>query len=180
MDYGLVPAPPALTESDALVTLPGGAGDRAEGSGENPTVDAHAIADAVERLATLWSVAAQEAALRLSLHQLRALRVLEAAPEVNLTGLAERLDIGLPTASRLCDRLEAAGMLERVLHTRDRREVLLTLTPQGRHVLADVAGRRAQALGRVLRNMEPEDRSALIRGMRAFLSAPDGTAQDTA
>ncbi|MFE0511052.1 MarR family winged helix-turn-helix transcriptional regulator [Streptomyces sp. NPDC058964] len=153
------------------MTLPGGADDRAEGSGEDPSAGAHEIADAVERLAHLWSVAAQEATVRLSLHQLRALRVLETAPEANLTGLAERMDIGLPTASRLCDRLEAAGMLERALHPRNRREVQLRLTRQGRRVLADVARRRTQALAGVLTAMEPAERSALVRGMRAFLAA---------
>ncbi|WP_460106391.1 MarR family winged helix-turn-helix transcriptional regulator [Streptomyces sp. YKOK-J1] len=153
------------------MTLPGGDDDRARSSGDDPSADARAIADAVERLANLWSVAAQEAAVRLSLHQLRALRALERAPESNLTGLAESLDIGLPTASRLCDRLEAAGLLERELHPHRRREVQLRLTLQGRRVLADVARRRAQALTGVLAGMAPADRSALVRGMRAFLAA---------
>jgi DNA-binding MarR family transcriptional regulator len=154
-----------------FVSLPGGADDRAEGSGDELNAGAREIADAVESLATLWSLAAQEAAVRLSLHQLRALRALEAAPEVNLTGLAERLDIGLPTASRLCDRLEAAGMLERALHPRNRREVQIRLTGQGRRVLGDVARRRAQALAGVLAAMKPTERAALVRGMKAFLTA---------
>jgi DNA-binding MarR family transcriptional regulator len=155
------------------VTLPGGADDRAEGLGDEPGADAREIADAVERLANLWSVAAQEAAVRLSLHQLRALRALEAAPELNLTGLADRLDIGLPTASRLCNRLEAAGMLERALHPGNRREVQLTLTGQGRRVLKDVAHRRTQALAGVLAALAPAERSALVSGMKAVLSTPD-------
>ncbi|MGY6019719.1 MarR family winged helix-turn-helix transcriptional regulator [Streptomyces spinosirectus] len=158
------------------MTLPGGADDRAEGLGDDPSADAREIADAVERLANLWSVAAQEAAVRLSLHQLRALRALEAAPELNLTGLAERLDIGLPTASRLCNRLEAAGMLERTLHPGNRREVQLNLTGQGRRVLKDVAGRRTQALTGLLAAMAPADRSALVSGMKAVLSTPDEAA----
>ncbi|WP_445281122.1 MarR family winged helix-turn-helix transcriptional regulator [Streptomyces sp. DSM 118148] len=152
------------------MTLPGGDGDRVRGSGDDPSADARVIADAVERLADLWSVAAQEAAVRLSAHQLRALRVLETAPEVNLTGLADRLDIGLPTASRLCDRLEAAGLLERELHPQRRREVQLRLTVQGRRVLSDVARRRTEALAGVLAAMAPAERSSLVRGMRAFLS----------
>ncbi|MFI5972183.1 MarR family winged helix-turn-helix transcriptional regulator [Streptomyces sp. NPDC051452] len=158
------------------MTLPGGADDRAQGSGGEPRAGAHEIADAVERLANLWSTAAQEAAVRLSPHQLRALRALETAPEVNLTGLAERLDIGLPTASRLCDRLEAAGMLERSLHPHNRREVQLSLTGHGRMVLNDVARRRVEALAGVLAAMEPAERSALVRGMRALLSAPSADA----
>lgn len=141
------------------------------GSGDAPEDVAREIADAVESLTTLWSLAAQEAALRLSVHQLRALRALEATPDLNLTGLAERLAVGLPTASRLCDRLEAAGLLERALHPRKRREVQLSLTAQGHRVLDDVAERRAQALTAVLAGMKPADRAALSRSMQAFLAA---------
>ncbi len=119
------------------------------------------------------------AALRLSPQQLRALRALQAAPGLNLTALAERLDTGLPTASRLCDRLEAAGLLERESHPRKRREVQLRPTAQGLRVLEDVAGRRVHALVAVLEAMEPAERLALARGLAAFLTAqntPPGAA----
>ncbi|MER7408194.1 MarR family winged helix-turn-helix transcriptional regulator [Streptomyces sp. NPDC000070] len=152
----------------------GGPGDpRARRPGDGPEAVAAQIADAVESLTALWSVAAQDASLRLSLHQLRALRALEAAPGLNLTALADRLDIGLPTASRLCDRLAAAGLLERAPHPDTRREVQLWLTTHGQHVLGDVAGRRAQALTRALAAMEPGERAALSRGLRGFLAARD-------
>jgi len=155
-----------------FVTRPGGpGGDHAKGTGDGSEAVALEVADAVESLANLWALAAQEASLRLSPHQLRALRVLEGAPGLNLTGLAEQLDTGLPTASRLCDRLEAAGLLERTLHPRKRREVRLSLTARGRRVLADVAARRTQALAVALAAMESVDRDALRRGMRAFLAA---------
>ncbi|MFF7793856.1 MarR family transcriptional regulator [Streptomyces sp. NPDC007991] len=152
----------------------GGPGDpRARRRGDGPEDVAAQIADAVESLTALWSVAAQDASLRLSLHQLRALRTLEAAPGLNLTALADRLDIGLPTASRLCDRLAAAGLLERAPHPDTRREVQLRLTPHGRHVLGDVAVRRARALATALAAMEPAERVALSRGLRGFLAARD-------
>lgn len=149
----------------------GGPGDDRASVGEGAEAAALEIADGVESLTTLWSLAAQGAALRLSQHQLRALRALESAPGLNLTALAERLDIGLPTASRLCDRLEAAGLLERVLHPHKRREVRLDLTPHARRVLGDVARRRARALAEVLEAMKPADRAALSQGLRALLEA---------
>ncbi|MFI9244830.1 MarR family winged helix-turn-helix transcriptional regulator [Streptomyces sp. NPDC053086] len=151
----------------------GGPGDDRASVGESARAAALEITDAVESLATLWSLAAQDATLRLSLHQLRALRTLEAAPGLNLTALAERLDIGLPTASRLCDRLEAAGLLERVLHPHKRREVQLNLTRHARRVLGDVARRRSLALAVVLEGMKPADRAALSQGLLAFLVALD-------
>ena len=134
---------------------------------------AREISDAVDRLTTLWSVAAQGARLRLSPHQLRALRILEAAPGLNLTALSENMDIGLPTASRLCDRLEAAGLLERVLHPQKRREVRLSLTGHGRQVLGEVSARISQALASVLATMDTAERSALSRGLRGFQAAQD-------
>ncbi|MFE1249679.1 MarR family winged helix-turn-helix transcriptional regulator [Streptomyces sp. NPDC058741] len=155
--------------------------DRARRPGDGPEAVASQIADAVESLAALWSFAAQNAALRLSLHQLRALRTLQATPGLNLTALADRLGIGLPTASRLCDRLAAAGLLERAPHPDTRREVQLRLTQTGHHVLRDVAGRRVQALAATLAAMEPAERAALRHGLRRFLAAqkavqprPDG------
>ncbi|MFI0805757.1 MarR family winged helix-turn-helix transcriptional regulator [Streptomyces echinatus] len=153
------------------MTRLGGPGDDRTSVGEGAEAAALEVADAVESLTTVWSLAAQAPTLRLSLHQLRALRTLETAPGLNLTALAERLDIGLPTASRLCDRLEAAGLLERVLHPHRRREVRLTLTTQARRVLGDVARRRARTLAAVLRDMGPADRAALSQGLRAFLAA---------
>ncbi|MFD9789787.1 MarR family winged helix-turn-helix transcriptional regulator [Streptomyces sp. NPDC059070] len=154
----------------------GGLGDdAAKGAGDGSDAIAREIADAVDHLTGLWSMAANGAAMRLSLHQLRALRILQGAPGLNLTGWAERLDIGLPTASRLCDRLEAAGLLERSLHPLRRREVRLSLTQHGGHVLQDVADRRVQALAGALETMARAERMALSRGMRAFLEAQGAT-----
>ncbi|UFR03647.1 MarR family transcriptional regulator [Streptomyces sp. Go40/10] len=158
-----------------MTRLTGFGDDQPNGPGDDLLSVAREIADAVDALANLWAVAAQGASLRLSPHQLRALRILEAEPGLNLTALAEGMEIGPPTASRLCDRLEAAGLLERLLHPHRRREVQLVLTGRGRQVLGEVAERRSQALAVVIARMGPAEREALGRGMRAFLAAQDGT-----
>ncbi|GAA2524752.1 hypothetical protein GCM10010423_17840 [Streptomyces levis] len=154
-----------------MTDLDGPGDHRARGRGDGPEAVAAQIADAVESLTALWAIAAQEASLRLSPHQLRALRTLQATPGLNLTSLADRLDIGMPTASRLCDRLAAAGLLERAPHPGTRREVQLRLTAHGHHVLGEVAVSRAQALTTALEAMAPAERAALRRGLRGFLSA---------
>ncbi len=158
------------------MTRLGGTGEDRANVGDGVVAAALGMGDAVELLATLWSSAAQDGELHLSPHQLRALRALETAPGLNLTALAERLDIGLPTASRLCDRLEAAGLLERSPRPRDRREVRLELTAHARRVLGDVARRRALALATALGRMEPDDRAALRQGLRALRAVLDGAA----
>ncbi|MGW7543526.1 MarR family winged helix-turn-helix transcriptional regulator [Streptomyces sp. NPDC054770] len=132
------------------------------------------MADAVDSLMNLWSAAAQAASLPLSPHQLRALRILEGRPGLNLTALAVGMDIGMPAASRLCDRLEAAGLLERELHPGNRRAVRLRLTRQGRQALDEVAWHRSRRLAAVLGAMEPAEREALEQGLEGFLAARDG------
>jgi DNA-binding MarR family transcriptional regulator len=162
-----------------VTRLSGSRDDQSSGPGDDPLSVALEVADAVDGLTNLWSVAAQGASLRLSPHQLRALRILESEPGLNLTTLAESMEIGPPTASRLCDRLEAAGLLERLLHPHRRREVQLVLTGRGRHVLNEVAARRSQALAAVLAAMGPGERAALSGGLRAFLSAQGDTGKET-
>ncbi|MGW3106766.1 MarR family winged helix-turn-helix transcriptional regulator [Streptomyces sp. NPDC001100] len=126
------------------------------------------VADAVDGLTELWTTAAGEASVRLSPYQLRALQALEDTPGANLTMLADRLDAGLPTVSRLCDRLEAAGLLFRDTAPHNRREIRLSLTAHGGDVLAEVAALRSRALAEVVHAMEPDDREGLERGLRAF------------
>ncbi|MER7983305.1 MarR family transcriptional regulator [Streptomyces sp. NPDC095817] len=145
--------------------------DHADTPGESAEVVALEVASAVELLADLWSEAGRDPALRLSVSQLRALRALETVPDMNLTALAVLLDIGLPAASRLCDRLQAAGLMVRASHPLSRREVRLSLTPGGRHLLRDMARRRTQALADALREMEPAQRRAMKEGLTAFLRA---------
>ncbi|MFI5842057.1 MarR family transcriptional regulator [Catenuloplanes sp. NPDC051500] len=109
---------------------------------------------------------------RLSASQLRAMLTLEEiSGGINLRGLAERLGVVLSSASRLSDRLVAAGLLERRQSDEDRREVLVRLSSSGRRLLADLRSRRRERLAEVLSRMTPEDRAALRRGLEAFRKA---------
>ncbi|MFH8801845.1 MarR family winged helix-turn-helix transcriptional regulator [Streptomyces sp. NPDC017936] len=142
-----------------------------DGRRESREATARRIVDAVESLVTCWLAAAEETAPRLPDRQLLALRTVRRRPELNLTTLAEQLGVGLPTASRLCDRLEAAGLLERTVQPRNRREVQLVLTAYGHRLLTDVTDRRVRRLAAVLEGMTPGQRTALEHGLFAFRQA---------
>jgi DNA-binding MarR family transcriptional regulator len=103
--------------------------------------------------------------------QLRVLTIVARATHTNMSRLAEALDVVPSSASRLCDRLEAAGLLRRVPDPRDRREVRLLLTPAARRLLDDLRDRRRQALEDVLRRMTPAGRQDLVRALAAFDAA---------
>jgi DNA-binding MarR family transcriptional regulator len=100
--------------------------------------------------------------------QLRVLTIVAGNRHTNMSRLAEALDVVPSSASRLCDRLEATGLLRRVPDPRDRREVRLLLTPSARRLLDDLHMRRRDALGDVLERMTPATREELVRALRAF------------
>ncbi|MFG2452790.1 MarR family winged helix-turn-helix transcriptional regulator [Streptomyces sp. NPDC048512] len=142
----------------------------ATGPADDSEVIAGAIADAAERIADTWA-AGQQGGPRLTATQLRALRALELRPAVSLTALASRLDMGLPAASRMCDRLEAAGLVARTVHPFSRRAIQLALTVTGHHVMRELSAHRVRILAGVVRKMKPAERGALRRGIAAFQKA---------
>ena len=72
---------------------------------------------------------------------------------------------------RLCDRLVAAGLLDRRVSEQNRREVVLTLRAEGQRLLEAVEHDRRDALAGVLDGMRPGGRKALLAGLEAFAEA---------
>src|SRR3954452_22471066 len=127
--------------------------------------------DAAQALLSVWDAARERATPRLSSAQLSALLVVERAEGINLRRLAEELKMLLSSASRLCDRLVASGLVERVPGRVDRREVALYLTPSSRALLSELRPSRRRALTVVLEKMSPAGRAALLRGLTEFATA---------
>jgi DNA-binding MarR family transcriptional regulator len=113
--------------------------------------------------------------------QLRVLTIVAGSQHTNMNRLAEALNVVPSSASRLCDRLEATGLLRRVPDPRDRREVRLTLTPAARRLLDELRESRRAALAVVLERMTPAGRQDLVRALAAFDAAatPAETATET-
>jgi DNA-binding MarR family transcriptional regulator len=129
------------------------------------------VDDAAQTLLAAWDAAREQATPRLSWPQLSALLVVERAEGINLRGLAGELKMLLSSASRLCDRLVASGMVERVPGRVDRREIALYLTPSSRQLLDELRRTRRQMLAAVLQRMSTAGRTALIRGLTEFAAA---------
>ena len=103
--------------------------------------------------------------------QLRVLTIIAGNRHTNMSRLAEALDVVPSSASRLCDRLEATGLLRRVPDPRDRREVRLLLTAASRRLLEQLRERRRDALAEVLGRMPAPARQELVRALEAFAEA---------
>ena len=98
--------------------------------------------------------------------QMRALLAIEQAGSLNLSRLAEALGAKLSPASRLCDRMQAAGLLTRDRSAANRREIVLVPTEAGRQLAEWVRSRRRAAIREVMQTMSPDGRAALAAGLR--------------
>ncbi|MET8948696.1 MarR family transcriptional regulator [Streptomyces sp. NPDC004542] len=142
-----------------------------------PAEVARVTATAAELLEVLWGRASTAPA---SASQLRVLLILEHQEGINLRTLAQSLASTPPSTSRLCDRLEAAGFVRRVMSPDDRREVRLHLSSRGRAFLADLRTRREGTLESVLDLMPAAKRTALLEGLEAFCDAAAAQIHDEA
>jgi DNA-binding MarR family transcriptional regulator len=97
--------------------------------------------------------------------QIRALLIIDRAGSLNLSMLAEALGASASAASRLCDRIQAAGLLTRDRAACSRREIVLFPTESGRRLAEWVRSRRSAALGDMLQAMSPDGRNALAQGL---------------
>ncbi len=141
---------------------------------------AASIEAAAESLASVLDPARCEQLAPVSPAQLRVLLLLQAKPWLNVNGLADALQVGPSSASRLCDRLEALGLISRVPDPRDRREMQLPLTPDAEAMLGELSAYRRRALETVLAEMPPAVREELGRSLTVFRSAVESLAEPAA
>jgi DNA-binding MarR family transcriptional regulator len=92
--------------------------------------------DAVSRASrTLVGIAAESIAAvddNVTVPQWRVLAVVDTTGPLNLAAVAAGLDVNPSNASRICDRLIRAGLLDRRESKYDRRNITLSLTAAGR------------------------------------------------
>jgi DNA-binding MarR family transcriptional regulator len=141
---------------------------------------ATSIEAAAESLSTVLDPSRCEHLSPVSPAQLRVLLLLQAKPALNVNGLAEALRVGASSASRLCDRLEALGLISRVPDPRDRREMQLPLTHVALAMLNELRIYRRRALETVLAEMSISARQELSRSLTAFSEAADARTDSAA
>jgi DNA-binding MarR family transcriptional regulator len=142
--------------------------------GQGAAESAAALDAVAERLVSVWSRAHNAADVPVPATQLRVLFILERGP-MNVSHLAAEMGALVSSASRLCDRLEAAGLLLRD-PGRDRREVTLRLSPDGQSLLDRLKVRRREDLTRVLEAMSAPAQAALLWGLDQFGDAATAAA----
>ncbi|MFE0188581.1 MarR family winged helix-turn-helix transcriptional regulator [Streptomyces sp. NPDC059008] len=107
----------------------------------------------------------------LTLPQLRALVVLDGRGPVKLAALAAALGVNPSTAMRMVDRLAAAGSVTRQANPGNRREVVLSLTAQGRALVERVLAHRHAEIAAVVARLPVAQRAGLVASLRALTDA---------
>ncbi len=110
----------------------------------------------------------------LSVPQFRILNYVHLAVAVSLSEVAEHMGLTLPSASKAIDALVARRLVVRTQDTKDRRRVVIALTPLGQSAWeSSRALTRAWIVGRLKRTTDA-DRAAIERAMIALRTAVAG------
>jgi DNA-binding MarR family transcriptional regulator len=100
--------------------------------------------------------------------QHRVLVLLAGRGPQSVTEVAEELGVNRSNATRICDRLERAGLVRRSPSSEDGRVVQVDLTPAGLELVDAVTQSRRAEIERVLRGMSAAERRAAVRALEAF------------
>lgn len=116
----------------------------------------------------------QEAGDELSPSMTAALATIENHGPLTPSALAELERIKRPTATRVLQRLEEDGLIERSADPEDGRSAVVSVTREGAALLKKLRSRKNAYLARRLRELPPEDVDALSRAADVLERLLDG------
>ena len=114
--------------------------------------------------------------LGITARQSTLLWLVKRSPGLSLAELAAEEGISAPAMSGHVDRLERAGLLERVRSSDDRRRVGLRLTDDGERIMRSVRARRTTWLADRLKALEPGELEAVEAAVPALMTLVEGNA----
>jgi DNA-binding MarR family transcriptional regulator len=132
----------------------------------------------VEALGAVWDQGGHDVpgwvAQELTFGQMRLLFLLSKHGPSPMSRIAEWLNVGLPAASGIVERVERHGLVTREHRVDDRRVVDCQLTDQGRTLIEEIAGMRREVLRQTLGVLTDEELAELARLIRLLLERSGG------
>jgi len=135
----------------------------------------------VEALAPLLAQHRQRMAARCHAHGvsllgfqvLALLAIYEAIP---MGRLADELDVALPNATGIVNRMEERGLVIRRDDPSDRRLVLAELTAAGRRLIGDMESERQERMRRLFGQLDASQQDRLLQSVKDLVTAARGLA----
>jgi DNA-binding MarR family transcriptional regulator len=139
--------------------------------------DAALAADLLSVVARINRLATQRVRMQLPYAQARLLSMIEDQDAARISDLAALDHCSQPTMTAQVRRLELAGLVSRITDPTDARAVLISITPEGVAVLADVRADRGAVIDPYLERLPEADRQTLADAVRVMRSLLDDAQQ---
>lgn len=147
---------------------------------------AHKQATSTNRVAAQFAALAQHVMTRgngellpavdelgVTLSQLKALAVIEAAGELSLKAVGESLGLSLPAVSRSVESLVKRGLVTREECPEDRRSKLVRATPEGSAKIREIGELRMSGLRSFVDSLSQEELDVLAPALELLARRPE-------
>src|SRR5205807_4800056 len=118
----------------------------------------------------LFTLDPSHPANELPVAQLRVCTILQSGTRT-VSAIGEELRISVSAATQIADRLEKAGLVERVAEPDDRRMKKVQLTAHGTEVMRSRRERRVQGAAAALEQITPSARAEVLDALQVLLDA---------
>jgi DNA-binding MarR family transcriptional regulator len=106
-----------------------------------------------------------------TLPQFRALVLIDIHRSMTVAQLADALGVVPSTATRMCDRLVAKTLVDRVVDSANRRQMTLTLRPEGQALIEQSTRQRKREINRLLKSIPAPAQAELAKALGLLVQA---------
>lgn len=131
---------------------------------------AHTFATLLPALLRRLSAGAVDPVMELPLAQLRVCGILCDGPQ-SISALGRELGVSASAMTQIADRMQRAGLVNRVPKQGDRRVRCLRLTSRGKKMMRRHDEARAARMAEVLRQLTPKQRQAAADALQSMIHA---------
>lgn len=119
----------------------------------------------------IQSMCSQPFLREISLLQLHVLAFLRERGPLTVSEMAQIVQVSLPSASSIADRMEDRGYITRVRTDADRRVVTVAITDRGREAVEEFVSLKREGMLRLLTEMNDDELYRFASGMEALQAA---------
>lgn len=112
--------------------------------------------------------------LHLSMLQLQTLIYIKRNPKAQMSDIAAKFSIELPSATSLITKLTTLRLVQKTQDKKDKRIVRLALTKKGEDLLAAAIEKRNKKMDELLQYMSEEDKKSLLDILKRLIIKMEG------
>jgi len=107
----------------------------------------------------------------LTMPQIKIMFILAHRGEINVSSIAQSLNVRVPNVTFIVDHLEEQKLVARRRSKSDRRQVMIALTNKGRQLIDKFSRAKLESFQKAIAKMSNQDKEALCQGLQALEKA---------